>query len=84
MAKLTIRLILNPTTGKREIDVAYQSDADALPMEHEEEHRRLVEQIVGPLKNGALLVERGGDGEREVVALPEPPVPVTEREKLKQ
>ncbi len=62
MAKLTIRLVQNPATGRREVDVAYESDADALPHEHEEDHRKLVEKIVGSLRSGAIEVERGGTG----------------------
>jgi hypothetical protein len=78
---MTIRLVVNPTTGKREVDIAYESDGDALPMEHEEEHRALVEKVVGSLKNGKLTVERERPGEAEPAAQPETPA---EREKLKQ
>jgi hypothetical protein len=55
---MTIRLVVNPVSGKREVDIAYESDSDALPMEHEEEHRRLVEKIVGKLGSEGLQVER--------------------------
>ena len=44
MASLTLRLRVDPATGKKDVIIDYESDADALPMEHEEEHRRLVEQ----------------------------------------
>ena len=82
MARMTIRLVVNPTTGKREVDIAYESDADALPMEHEEEHRRLVEKVVGSLKDGKLAVARAGEGQ----AQEEQPQQeqAQEREKLKQ
>ena len=51
MAEMTIRLIPDPATGKKNIVIALRSDADALPHEHEQMHRRLVEKLV----NGGLL-----------------------------
>jgi hypothetical protein len=41
VAELTLRLVVDPVTGKREVVVEYRSDPDALPEEHEEAHRRL-------------------------------------------
>jgi hypothetical protein len=46
MAEMTIRLRCDPETGKRDIIVALESDADALPHEHEALHRRLVEKLI--------------------------------------
>ena len=51
MAEMTIRLRCDPETGKRDIIVQLNSDADALPHEHEQVHRALVEKLV----NGGLL-----------------------------
>ena len=51
MAEMTIRLIPDPATGKKNIVVALRSDEDALPHEHEQMHRALVEKLV----NGGLL-----------------------------
>ena len=51
MAEMTIRLIPDPVTGKKNIVVALRSDEDALPHEHEQMHRALVEKLV----NGGLL-----------------------------
>ena len=52
MADLTLRLRVDPKTGRREIVIDYSSDSDALPFEHEEEHRQLAEKVVnGGLKN---------------------------------
>jgi hypothetical protein len=45
-ANLTIQFTVDPETGERTIVVRYRSDPDALPQEHEEEHRALVEQLV--------------------------------------
>ena len=44
MADLTLRLRVDPVTGRREIVIDYSSDSDALPFEHEEEHRQLAEK----------------------------------------
>ena len=63
MAELTLRLRVDPATGKREIVIDYASDADALPMEHEDEHRRLANKIVeGGLASGKVDVSREPDG----------------------
>jgi hypothetical protein len=57
MAEMTIRLRCDPETGKRDIIVALESDADALPQEHEALHRRLVEKLIG---SGLLTAEEAG------------------------
>ena len=72
MAELTIRLRCDPATGKKDIVVSLRSDADALPQEHEQQHRALVEKLIagGLLKAGELgqvVVERE---EREGEAVP--------------
>jgi len=38
--------------------IQYSSDADALPMEHEADHRKIVDQLIGA---GALSEEDRGD-----------------------
>jgi hypothetical protein len=65
MASATLRLSVDPTTGKRTITVSYTSDADALPHEHEEAHREVVEKLFegGIAKPGdTIVVEREGKG----------------------
>ncbi|MEC9396616.1 MAG: hypothetical protein VYE40_19285 [Myxococcota bacterium] len=47
MADVTIRLVSNPKTGKRDIYIDYESEDDALPFEHEEDHRDVVEKLLG-------------------------------------
>mgnify|MGYP000274175939 CR=1 FL=1 len=47
MAEVIIRLRHNPNTGERELVVDYASDDDALPFEHEREHREMVEAVIG-------------------------------------
>jgi hypothetical protein len=63
MAEMTIRLRIDPNTGKKDILVSLDADADALPHEHEEQHRRLVEKLIegGVVKAselGQIIVER--------------------------
>ena len=62
MAEVTLRLRVNPETGRREVVVDYTSDSDALPIEHEEEHRRLAGKVVeGGLNGPKVKVSREGD-----------------------
>jgi hypothetical protein len=58
MAEVTIRLIYNLETGKKDIYIDYESDADALPVEHEQQHRQLVEKLLG---KGILKPGEAGD-----------------------
>jgi hypothetical protein len=62
MAQLTIRLRRDPDTGMPDIVVSLRSDEDALPQEHERQHKRLVESLIGgPLPDdgeGRVVVER--------------------------
>jgi hypothetical protein len=63
MARVTIRLQYNLETGKKDILVELASDPDALPVEHEREHRDIVQQLLGrgvlaPDEVGQLRVQR--------------------------
>jgi hypothetical protein len=62
MAEMIIMLRRDPNTGKQNILVKLDSDPDALPLEHEQLHRRLVEKLIGkgldPEDLGELIVER--------------------------
>ncbi len=63
MAEMTIRLRCDPATGKKDIIVTLRSDADALPHEHEQQHRALVDKllqggIVKASELGQIVVER--------------------------
>ena len=46
MAEMTIRLRCDPETGKKDIIISLRSDADALPHEHEQQHRALVDKLL--------------------------------------
>jgi len=63
MAEMTIRLQIDPATGKKDIIVSLRSDDDALPQEHEQQHRELVDKLIegGVVKAGEvgkIVVER--------------------------
>ncbi len=47
MAEMIIMLRRDPQTGKQTIVIKLNSDADALPHEHEQLHRALVEKALG-------------------------------------
>jgi hypothetical protein len=67
MAELTIMLRRDPNTGKQNIIIKLDSDPDALPIEHEQMHRQLVEKLIGkgikPEDLGELIVEREAEQE---------------------
>ena len=62
MGEIKISFIYDPKTGKRELQIDYESDADQLPAEHEREHRQLIERLVGK----KYLEEVGSERIREV------------------
>ena len=66
MAEMTIQLRIDPETGKKDIVVSLRSDEDALPHEHEQQHKQLVDKLIegGALKAdevGKVIVERVED-----------------------
>lgn len=63
----TLKLTVDPTTGKRTITINYTSDADALPHEHEEAHKEVVDKLFegGIAKPGdTIVVERETSGQK--------------------
>lgn len=77
MAEVTIRLVVDKVTGRKDVVISYTSDADALPFEHEDEHKRIVDRLLegGLVKAselGNVVVERVGGAEAEP-PLPESP-----------
>lgn len=58
MPEITIRLVSNPGTGKKDITIDYHSDRDALPIEHEQDHRDIVRALIG---QGVLTPGTVGD-----------------------
>ncbi len=71
MASATLKLSVDPTTGRRTITISYASDADALPHEHEDAHRQVVEKLFegGIAKPGdTIVVAREGTAAPSEVA----------------
>lgn len=64
MAELTLKLEVDPVTGKKNISIDLKSDADALPVEHEEHHK----QLVNKLFNGKIKASRQEENSGEVTA----------------
>ncbi len=62
MAEMLIILRRDPNTGKQNIIVKLDSDPDALPIEHEQMHKELVQKLIGkgikPEDLGEVIVER--------------------------
>jgi len=69
MAEMIIHLEIDPDTQKKNIIIKYHSDEDALPMEHEEAHQKLVDQLI---EGGALSAAEVG--EIQIERLDEAPV----------
>ena len=67
MAEMIIMLRRDKTTGKQNIIVKLDSDPDALPMEHEELHKALVEKLLGKGLDaedlGEVIIERDSEGQ---------------------
>ena len=83
MAEMTIRMTVDPATGKKNIVVSFRSEADALPHEHEQQHRALVDKLIqgGLLKAselGQITVER--EEETPAPAVPVASTPTPERQ----
>jgi len=87
LAEVTLRLRTDPQTGKKSVVIQYSSDTDALPMEHEADHKKIVDQLIeaGALDEedrDAIVIERlpeetapgaevSGEGEAERQTLDE-------------
>jgi hypothetical protein len=69
MAQMTIHYNADPATGWRGIVVALRPDDDTPAHEHERQHRRLVESLIG---RAPLPADDGGNVtvEREVNTMP--------------
>lgn len=68
MALMTIQLRTDPATGKKDIIVSLRPDEDALPHEHEQRHKQLVDKLIegGAIKAseaGKVIVEREDEKE---------------------
>ena len=66
MSNVKIHIKINHETGLRDITIEYESDADSLPIEHEQRHMEIVHELVetGVLKAedvGEISVDRIGE-----------------------
>lgn len=78
MPEMTIRLIPDPATGKKNIIISLRGDEDALPHEHEQMHRALVNKVIGGSKIkaeeiGQITVEREEDEKEATPPTSAPP-----------
>lgn len=71
MADITIRFRHNPKSGQRELIVHYESEDDAMPHEHERDHRAWVETLIGRTLDDDedIIIERLG---KEPIVAPSP------------
>jgi hypothetical protein len=72
MAELTISLSREGRTGRHSIRVEYSADEDAIPHEHEVQHRRLVTRLFPALAiiddpDAAVRVQRERPAQEPVV-----------------
>lgn len=58
MGDITIRMQYNLETGKKDILIDLVSERDALPIEHERDHRAVVEGLLG---KGILKADEVGE-----------------------
>lgn len=60
MAEITIRFRHNKQTGKKELVIHLESDSDVMSHEHEADHRRLVESLIGQKVDDdtSIVIER--------------------------
>ena len=80
MADIKIHIKLNFETGRRDIIIEYESDDDALPIEHEQRHQDIVKHLVdiGVLNEdevGEIIVERITEKKQKDTEQHEPPLP---------
>lgn len=82
VAQMTILLRRDARTGKQNVIVKLDSDPDALPVEHEQMHKALVEKLLGagldPEDLGHIHIERDGTAE-PATPVAEPPTPVRQK-----
>jgi hypothetical protein len=78
MAEMIIRLRQDPETKKRNIIISLRSDEDALPHEHEQQHKALVDRLIegGVIKAaevGKIIVEREEEEKVPATGVSNPP-----------
>jgi hypothetical protein len=76
VGEINIRFRMNLETGKKDIYIDYESDEDAMRHEHEKDHKKILERILGEgilneAEVGEVIVEREAPGLVEGNAEPE-------------
>jgi hypothetical protein len=66
LANAIIRLRIDPVTGKKDVIIDYTSDSDALPIEHEEIHRKVMDRLIeggaiSAAEVGKIIIRRDGE-----------------------
>jgi hypothetical protein len=87
MAEMTIRLQIDPDSGKKNIVISLRSDEDLLPHEHEQKHRQLVEKLIqkGLVQAGEIgqiVIEREEEEEARSTSQPESLPPPREAKQM--
>lgn len=78
MSELILRLRIDPATGRKTVIVQYETDTDALPIEHEQEHKALVDKLIAAgaiaeADRGNIVIERLPDKAGPAATEPEQP-----------
>jgi len=47
MAEMVLKLSRDPESGRPVVVVELHSDSDSLPFEHEDSHRKIIEELIG-------------------------------------
>ncbi|MBX3468513.1 MAG: hypothetical protein KF878_16695 [Planctomycetes bacterium] len=68
MGHIEIRFRMNMATGKKDIFIDLETDEDAMRHEHERDHRKIVERLIGQglieaEEVGEVKVERAAPGQ---------------------
>ena len=58
MSNIKIHIRINHETGLRDVFIEYESDADALPIEHEQRHMEIVHELVD---SGVIKADEVGE-----------------------
>lgn len=80
---ILVKMVFNKKTGKKDILIDYDGDESSLPIEHEREHRQIVEHLLGkgvlrPEDVGNVSVARGTSkvSDEKTESQPQPSKPV--------
>lgn len=70
-------LTITNINGKRELQIGYESDSDAMPHEHDQDHKAAVDAVVG---KGTKTTRAGGsDGGSGQLKNAPIPIPISQK-----